>query len=138
MRILLVIMFLFSSATMAETKYFQCEVLKNGNSSQEDIVEVSLIQPLFKRIKIFHREDGASASKVEEFITDSYISTFKIPRPIPRSCVTTLHDNENEYYFAIGCFNQYAELSLDLKKQQGSYYESFKPQNVSRTISFVK
>ncbi|GEM_PF-6430361 len=137
MRIFFVILFLCSSTAMAQTKYYQCEVLKNGNSSFDDIVEFSLVEPLFKRIKTLHNEDGSTTSKVEEFITDSYISTFKISRPIPRSCTTTLRDNEKEFYFAVGCFNVFAELSFDLKTQQGSYYESFKPQNVSRTIPFV-
>lgn len=135
MRTLLVFIIFFSTTTKAETKNYQCEVLKNGNSSLEDTVEVSLIQPLFKRIKVLHFDDGSTSTKVEEFITDSYISSFKIPRPIPRPCVTTMRDNE--YYFAVNCFNQHAELSFDLKKLQGSYYESFKPQNVSRTIAFV-
>ena len=137
MRTLPAILFLFSSAALAETRYYQCEVLKNGKSSIEDIVEVSLLEPLFKRIKTFHNEDGTTTSRAEEFITDSYISTFKISRPTPRPCTLTLRDNEKEYYFSVGCFNIFAELSFDLEKLQGSYFESFKPQNVSRTISFV-
>lgn len=136
MRILLLILLSISSVSMAGTKYYQCEVLKNGYSSLEDVVDVSLIEPLLKRIKTIHNEDGTSTIKVEELITDSYISTFKIPRPIPRPCLTTLRDNEKEFYFNVGCFNQFAELSFDLKILEGFYYESFKPQNVSRTISF--
>lgn len=137
MRILFVILLLSSSTVIAQTRHYQCEVLKDRNSSFEDTVEISLVEPLFKRIITLHNEDGSTTFKVEEFITDSYISTYKISRPIPRPCTTTFRDNDKEYYFSVGCFNAFAELSIDFKTRQGSYYESFKPQNVSRTIQFV-
>ncbi len=133
----LVLAALFSTQGFAQQEIIDCEVIKSGQSGLET-VEISLNEPLFTKVKTISDGSGSQVFKRERFITEAYVSSWKIDRKCESPCLCTVNQTTEEYHFSATCSGASALLMVDLQKMQGMYHEEFRPTNTTRTIPFTK
>jgi len=134
---LVIISFMLSSSAFAQQNIIDCEVIKRGQLGLET-VEISLNEPLFTKVKTISDGSGSQVFKRERFITEAYVSSWKIDRKCESPCSCTVTQTPEEYQFSATCSGASALLMVDLQKMQGMYYEEFRPTNTKRTIPFTK
>lgn len=131
---LVFLMMLISTKVFAQK--LSCEPLKSNDIYLSNRVELSLDEPLVTTIKEFADDDGTMITKKEEFITNAFISSWKIDRSCKNPCTCTTTKTAEEFEMTAACAGVTVRFFVDLKKMHGIYSEQFEPRNISRNVPF--
>ena len=135
MKSFLVFLIILVSA-QAHAQILSCEPVDTNDIYISNRVELSLNEPLVTTIKEFAEDDGTIITNKEEFITSTYISSWKIDRSCKNPCSCTMTKTAEEFEMTVACAGVTVWFFVDLKKMHGIYSEQFEPRNISRNIPF--